>query len=517
VLVGQVGWVDPNNSQSDKKAGAINVTLTGATANNRGAAMIIYTRSDASSAGLSERMRIDQSGNVGIGTAAPGCVLDAFGMIRSTSVGPIPSSGIGVEIIWNSGMGCGNLTAYDRGGSTFQPLRINGSTLTLNTQSVGAVAVGNDLSVPPFTSSDPNLVVGGTVSGIGRLTLAGNVTGTANAVGSLAFANYAVTAADKRVAAINGNTDGATSSASLTFLTWSAGVSGERMRITSAGTVGIGTIGPQTTLHVLGPSGDPAGTYGSAVISGGDLAHQIRIGYNTTGGYGWIQAVQDGVAQKPLVLQGAGGNLGIGGTSGPVASLHVASSAAAGGPATAGTTDTAIATRLHSLTVGTVLDFGTNGSGVCWMQNRANTNLATNYPLALNPNGNNVGIGNINPGYKLDVTGDCNITGTYRVNGTPLATGGGLTTTTGDIHGSRAMNTVYQNTSGKAMWVSVTLFVNNASCSLMSDASNPPATVVANGFQAAGGAAMWLGMWVLPGHYYKAVGTASISYWIEYT
>ena len=39
----------------------------------------------------------------------------------------------------------------------------------------------------------------------------------------------------------------------------------------------------------------------------------------------------------------------------------------------------------------------------------------------------NVGIGTTGPSYKLDVTGDVNITGTYRVNGTAISTGGGLT------------------------------------------------------------------------------------------
>jgi hypothetical protein len=36
-----------------------------------------------------------------------------------------------------------------------------------------------------------------------------------------------------------------------------------------------------------------------------------------------------------------------------------------------------------------------------------------------------VGIKQSNPAYPLDVTGDCNITGQYRVNGVPISTGGG--------------------------------------------------------------------------------------------
>lgn len=61
--------------------------------------------------------------------------------------------------------------------------------------------------------------------------------------------------------------------------------------------------------------------------------------------------------------------------------------------------------------------------------------LGTSSPIAILPNGveamrftsaGRVGIGLTNPGYLLDVAGDCNITGTYRVNGTPISTGGAV-------------------------------------------------------------------------------------------
>jgi len=105
----------------------------------------------------------------------------------------------------------------------------------------------------------------------------------------------------------------------------------ERMRIDSSGRVGIGTssIGSSTKLQVAGrglftdglpdpADGSPAG---------------VAIGYNTTSGYGFVQAIQTGVANKDLYLQpsgannviiaNSGGNVGIG-TSSPSQALHVA-------------------------------------------------------------------------------------------------------------------------------------------------------------------------------------------------
>jgi len=141
-------------------------------------------------------------------------------------------------------------------------------------------------------------------------------------------------------------------------------------------------------------------------------------------------------------------------------------------------------------------------------------------PLILQGAGHNVGIGKLAPGYVLDVQGDCNISGTYRVNGTPLSTGGGVTTQN-VVTGSRAVGTVYQNTTGKPMSVAVTVAVASASPANVAgqtDAGNPPSTIVQN-FQFSGiSFTAAVRFEVLPGNFYRvnANNAPSLISWVEW-
>jgi hypothetical protein len=98
----------------------------------------------------------------------------------------------------------------------------------------------------------------------------------------------------------------------------------------STGNVGINTTTPSGILNV---NGDSTGTNGSLLITGSDLfghslhiasqASHKRLGFNHNGTVGNIFSYEYGTGPQNLILQYAGGNVGIN-TSTPSTHLHVA-------------------------------------------------------------------------------------------------------------------------------------------------------------------------------------------------
>jgi hypothetical protein len=108
-----------------------------------------------------------------------------------------------------------------------------------------------------------------------------------------------------------------------------------------------------------------------------------------------------------LVLTSSG-NVGIGTTS-PALKMHI--NGVTGYPATSGTAQTGIA-RFDSPSNSNVLDIGQASSGPfgLWLQGTNRTDLSQEYPILLNPNGGNVGIGTTNPLQKLTVLNESGTT-----------------------------------------------------------------------------------------------------------
>jgi hypothetical protein len=172
----------------------------------------------------------------------------------------------------------------------------------LNTGNVG---IGNTLpALPDASTADIHLIVGSTTATAwGEITTCANVTAGNSVVGILNFANYNLAATEKRIAAIVGATDGAANSGILGFDTMNAGTITERMRITSAGNVGIGTVSPTNKLTVT----STASIDGVSITS----LNRASIYLNVTNGssYNWAvqNAVSSGVDLQFLASTAAGG------------------------------------------------------------------------------------------------------------------------------------------------------------------------------------------------------------------
>ena len=170
------------------------------------------------------------------------------------------------------------------------------------------------------------------------------------------------------------------------------------------GNVGIGTATPLYKLDVNGTA----------------QVDVLRIGYSTNQGtitYGsGLGMVVRSASSQPLSLGAAGrnsditilptgGSVGIGLTT-PDLRLHVEGVNAY--PASTGTTPSGfliLRAKAASATHGMYMGVANASPWGSWIQCGDSSNLATNYPLLLNPNGGNVGIGTTAPQAPLHVTG----------------------------------------------------------------------------------------------------------------
>lgn len=164
------------------------------------------------------------------------------------------------------------------------------------------------------------------------------------------------------------------------------------------------------TMTGLTINGDLTVTGGTqSIFSGNSSSDLVRI---TQTGSGNALTIEDTTNpdSTPFVIN-ATGSVGIGTTT-PTAKLTVFTSAAIGYPATSGTSQTGYYSRLRNTTSNLVLDMGGNGAFGNWLQSTNQLDLSLTFPLLLNPNGGNVGIGAIDPQTNLHVSGSTLISGT---------------------------------------------------------------------------------------------------------
>jgi hypothetical protein len=214
----------------------------------------------------------------------------------------------------------------------------------------------------------------------------------------------------------------------------------ERMRIMHNGPVLINRTTNTANAEKLSVEGaircivPGAGGWPHATNSEADTAIGLRIhntgswgfDFGNAGGIGWIQTrLIDNAAPSngDIYLSPRGGqvtiNAGAAAYSYSTTSKLMVYSASAADPTNSGTSDTAVSLRLHHSSV--AFDFGVAADGTGWIQTRLASALGTNYDLALNANGGNVGIGYTSttlPAYKLAVNGTTYLAGTlYPISG----------------------------------------------------------------------------------------------------
>jgi hypothetical protein len=170
--------------------------------------------------------------------------------------------------------------------------------------------------------------------------------------------------------------------------------------------VGIGTTSALHKLHITQAADGNFPTLGTGkgalFIAGDTNLYGMYFGVNTTSGDGFIQTMRNNTATAyNLILNSAGGNVGIGTTS-PTAKLTVR------GPSISPEFNTTTVANASILISNSDTDYGTFisslASGVGIVQQRRYAS-AVYYDLSLNPYGGNVGIGTSSPSNKLEVNG----------------------------------------------------------------------------------------------------------------
>jgi hypothetical protein len=355
---------------------------------------------------FTQAMTLDASGRLGVGTTSPQSNLQVLGTIKV-------ATGNAQGIL---GLGEANGTTVNVGiwrGAANAPTT-DGNFLNLGGYegivfATGNSAIGSQTERMRITSGG-NLLVGTTTDTGDRINSAGSIR-----VPSATFFRYdGDTGLIGSGSSISGGTVSQLGIRAASDILFATNGANERLRITSAGSVGIGTTSPSYKLDVVGIGsfqGDSAEVLRLHKTSGGGsqlIMSTTFAGGNTYGISPFIAGVSNGGFSitditnnvQRIVIQDSTGNVGIGTTS-PTEKLDVIGGAVAAGNGT-------IRTGITYSSLGLVGTFTNHDLGVI-------TNGSERLRIT---SGGNVGIGLTNPDAKLYVREDSGFVATFDSLGT---------------------------------------------------------------------------------------------------
>ncbi len=283
---------------------------------------------------LSEQMRIDNAGNVGIGTTAPVASLEVLTNTSGASIAKFLTTSVANSAVtigngttsMNLGVGATLLNPYIWSANGNLTLGNDIATPTLFLQGMSGGNVGIGTSAPAATLDITQLAasLGGTAKSTTFNTMAGALGSALN--NTLPLANIGFTSTNqtslgflaKRIAA--GTSWTGTSIGLVYDVDNTTNVNGASLWLSPASNVGIGVAAPLATLSVSG--GTSQGQNGSGtesivnITTGAGLStdNQLEFGV-VNGSYAWIQAIEPGTTDLDLILQPSGWRVGIGTTA----------------------------------------------------------------------------------------------------------------------------------------------------------------------------------------------------------